>query len=178
MEKKTPKRKAYLNDFQLDEQGEYVYQGILHTYQNEHRTYKESCFRQSIYASIMFLCALIAGLFPAEGTTHTFYVVVPYAVCLITLCIFLYKFVSFLFGKNPLRDYIYQKTVPLFPVFLNVLMIMSLIAFFTEILYLFLHGFTRYHATTILYLFCMFGIFLACILWRKDLKDDHWIENK
>ncbi|MBP3892374.1 MAG: hypothetical protein J6D29_09385 [Solobacterium sp.] len=175
-ETKTTKGKAYLNDFKLNEKGEYEYRGTKHAFHTPSFSYAQARNRLLLYTTIMLGCAFGIGLFPAAGTTNTMYVVIPYTVCLVCCSIFLFRFVSFLMAKDPIRDYLYKKTVVRFPIYLNIIQITAIIALVMEGVYLILHGFNNMVVATLFYCLGLVGVILFSYAWLKFFHTLKWKE--
>ena len=108
------KRYSYLDDYKKGLDGKYVYYGRHHILQGGTPKLRN-------YQWILGLTgALALALFIAGGFLNTgilwsvWYVVLPYALEAVCIFLFLWKAVTLLLEKYPVKSYIYKKTVPWF----------------------------------------------------------------
>ena len=59
----------------------------------------------------MLLSVILPGFVTTAGLQNTFYVILPYMLWLISDIALTYTLGSMTFGGNPLRDYIYERSV-------------------------------------------------------------------
>lgn len=114
-EKKKKGRRAYLDAFQKDEKGNYVYRGELYVWQDEEKKLKQELIRLWGLCILMLVSLAAAGCVEAPGAVNCAYVLIPYTVNFvsgISVCLGLYHLTA---GGNPLRAYIYQKSVAQLP---------------------------------------------------------------
>lgn len=82
-EEKKRKRKAYLDSFQKDNNGKYVYKGDMYVFQPQERELRREMARLWGLALVMISAQIIAGCVDAPGTGRSFYVLIPYMISLI-----------------------------------------------------------------------------------------------
>ena len=108
------KRRAYLDDFQRDVNGEYHYQGAHYRYAGttEYKTLRRS----------LWLCCgcggalvLAAGCLPGATAGAAWYVTLPYMAALLAAGILLWTMLQWSRGGMTLRAYVYAKTVKRLP---------------------------------------------------------------
>lgn len=131
--KKTNKRRAYLNDFKLQDNGEYAYKGYVYVYQGD---WKQN--RKQFWGLCAALAALViaAGLIPSGGMINTFYVILPFVGELITAALFLYAVYRFTSRDERIRSYIFEKTYDRFNGYFLFLFIFSVMSIAGEIIHL------------------------------------------
>lgn len=106
---KKRRKNSYLNDFEKSQDGGYVYVGKT--------WHADPAVRQRILVELWALqaCMLASALFPGFMTTagllNTFYVIIPYMFWLISDVVLACTLGNMTFGGNPLRDYIYKRSV-------------------------------------------------------------------
>lgn len=119
-EEKKKKRRAYLEGYQRDQAGKYVWHGELYTFQGSGRQAAERELRREL-GKLWGLCggmmaALIAaGCITAPGMDNCFYVILPYGAGMaagVSVCWALYRFTT---GGNPLKSYVYSASVKALP---------------------------------------------------------------
>lgn len=106
---KKPKknRRAYLNDFQLQDDGGYVYKGTIYSYQGD---WSEAQKNMRVLCAMLAVLAVIAGLIPSSGMMNTFYVILPYAAELTLSALLIYEALKLTMQDGNIREYIYKKT--------------------------------------------------------------------
>ena len=109
-------RRAYLEDFQKDPDGKYVYTG-------EHYAYADAGGRSrrrlltGLWISFGLAAAAILtqGFLPAEGMRGCVYVLLPYVGALASGISLLWALARLSFHKEPLRAYVYTATAAALP---------------------------------------------------------------
>ncbi len=114
-EPKRKGRRAYLNDFKKNENGEYIYQGTLYSCQEQGEGRRRTLMMQLVLCAAVLAVKVAAGCIPAPGMEGSIYVLLPYAAGLIAIVSVLWGMCRLLGGGEPLREYIYEATVPKLP---------------------------------------------------------------
>ena len=114
--KKTNKR-AYLDDFILNEQGQYEYKGIIYKIQNTDFELKSLI----IMLVLSFVCIIAGGIIPFSGSMHAFYIIMPYIVEIVLFGLLSYAFFEFCTHYKELREYIYKKSYEKFKPYTSIL---------------------------------------------------------
>lgn len=151
-EKKYKGRKAYLNDFKLNDKGEYNYEGILYGWAGEEEAYKSTLRILWILGILQTAALLAAGFVEAPGIMNSFYVVLPYAISLVAGVSVLWGIGRLTAGKHPLRAYIYKASVGALPMRTVIVMVSAAIACAGELYYLIANGSEGKLSLIILYL--------------------------
>ena len=108
------KKRAYLDDFEKDLNGNYQYRGAHYRYADEQP-------RGKALARLWVLCgggaALVvaAGLVPGATAYAPFWLLLPYMAGLLAAVYAVYLLVRLTAGGNPLRAYIHEQTVQKLP---------------------------------------------------------------
>ena len=108
------RRYSYLDDYKKGIDGKYVYYGRHYVFcgdSRELKTYKWSLGITDILLAALFV---IGGLLEAGAIWRTWYVIVPYAIEALTMFILIWKTVSLIMEKVPVKAYMYKRTVPWF----------------------------------------------------------------
>lgn len=178
MAKKRKSKKAYLNDFQLNEEGKYEYRGTMHVLDESNISLKQVKTKVSIYALLIFACFVVSGFIKADGLMNAFYIVVPYVFGFFFDCLLTYKTFSFVLGKYPIRDYDFKATIMKYDTYLLVILILDIATIIGEVYYLIRFGIQYYVAGTIIFLVCIIGILLATGAYKQFAKELKWLENE
>ena len=108
------KKYSYLDDYKKGLDGTYVYYGRHHVFQGspeELRRYKWILGITDLLAAALFIGS---GIMDGGAIWSTWYVVIPFALEVVTIFLLVWKTITLLFEKNPVKSYIYKKTVPWF----------------------------------------------------------------
>jgi hypothetical protein len=131
--------RSYLDDFQINEQGEYEYQGVTYRWQipdNRKPALRGLWMRLTCAAILM----LAAGCIPAPGVDHIFYLLIPYAAGL-ACCLWSAMALSRMSGeKDPMREYVFNRSVLRLPVTFLFAALFGILCTAAQVVYLLLHG--------------------------------------
>ncbi len=129
--KKKKNRRTYLNDFKLQDNGEYIYKGTVYRYIGEWNR----C-RRSLWTLCAALAALIiaSGLLPSAGMMNEFYVILPYLGEAVTAALLIYAVYKLTKGDGNIREYIYVKTFERFREYFMMIFIFSVMCLTGEVL--------------------------------------------
>lgn len=100
---------GYLGDFKKMQDGGYAYTGK--TWRADPALRRHILIKLWTWQAGMILAALLPGLVTTAGLLNTFYVIIPYVFWLISDFALVYTLGNITFGGNPLRDYIYERSV-------------------------------------------------------------------
>ncbi len=102
-------RRDYLRDFEKRADGSYSYTGqIWHADQVLRRRMLGKLW---ILQAVMLVSVLLPGFVTKAGLLNTYYVILPYAFWFLSDIILTYTLGAMTFGGNPLRNYIYERSV-------------------------------------------------------------------
>lgn len=111
-----PKKRAYLDAFEKNAQGNYVYAGELYYWQGVETDRRRQMRLLWLLSVVLLGSAALSLCVTAPGTLNCAYVLVPCAgsfLGAISVCRGLYRLSA---GKNPLRAYIYNASVKQIPI--------------------------------------------------------------
>lgn len=165
-------RRAYLEDFHKTANGEYVYTGAYYTYQGETMTWRQSmAVRLGLSVGAVAL-AVLGGMIPAPGMGGCFYVLLPYVCALISSVSVVWAAARMAHWGDPLREYVYQKTVAVLPLRCLLTAVFSAVTLVGAAVYLLLRGDDGAGpACTILFFALQAGV-LGCALGLR------WLEHR
>lgn len=103
--KKKSNKRAYLDDFILNDHGEYDYKGVV--YKPTGQIDKKM---MTMLIVCGFACIILAGFIPFSGSMHAFYIIMPYMVEIVLFGLLSYSFIQFVYHLNELREYIFNKS--------------------------------------------------------------------
>lgn len=107
-QKKRDKR-SYLRDFEKNTSGSYVYTGV--TWHADPALRRRMLTKLWALQAVMVISVCLPGFLTTAGLLNTFYVIIPYVLWFISDIVLTCTLGSITFGGNPLRDYIYQRSV-------------------------------------------------------------------
>lgn len=108
------KKRQYLSDFQQTASGEYVYTGNVFKYSGQ-GSYKKLRLTLGGLCLWMAAAAVICGCIPAAGMKNTFYVILPYLACVLSVATVCWAVVRLLMAGKSVREYILEETVGKLP---------------------------------------------------------------
>lgn len=103
---------GYLRNFEKNRQGGYDYTGEY--WQADKVRRRQTLIRLWLLCAGQILAVILPGMFTTAGFSGTFYVILPYVLWLIGDGYFAYLLGSMTFGGNPMRDYVYERSVARF----------------------------------------------------------------
>ena len=173
-EKKYKGRKAYLNDFQKDENGEYAYQGNLYAWQGENSLLRKKLILLWGMGILMVILLAAAAWIDSPGATGTFYVVIPVCAALVFGVSLLWGLGRLTSGGKVLRAYVYEATVGQLPVRAVLTMVSAGAAVLGELLFLITNGFERKTGKALIFLVMESAVFLLCWIFRQEILKMVW----
>lgn len=150
--KKRGGRRAHLNDFHVNLAGDYVYTGAHYTYVDQGRS-RDRVQRELWGLSIAILLAVVAGgCSDAPAMLNCWYVILPY-ICEVAAAVSVIWAVARLRkAEDPIREYVYKKSVRPLPHRAMLCMIFAGLGFVTMVLYLVMNDSGGRVASVITYL--------------------------
>lgn len=112
-EKKRRDKKNYLRDFEKKPDGSYVYTGK--TWHADEAVRRRILVKLWALQAIMLFSVFLPGFVTTAGLLNTFYVIIPYVFWLMSDFVLAYTLGSMTFGGNPLKNYIYERSVATYP---------------------------------------------------------------
>lgn len=100
---------GYLQNFEKSREGGYVYTGEL--WQADGGERRRILTKLWLLCAGQLLAAILPGFFTTAGFSGSFYVILPYVFWLISACYLAYLLGGMTFGGNPLRGYVYERSV-------------------------------------------------------------------
>ena len=113
--KKKPGRRAYLNDFLPNERGEYVYQGRLLYFAGSDDEYKTTVRLSVAAAVLMVILTVVPEILPSVPASRFPVSAVLWLGQMVSAALTVYSVWKMFWGRNPLREYIYKKSVQRLP---------------------------------------------------------------
>lgn len=132
-QKKRDKRE-YLKNFEKSPGGSYVYTGM--TWHADPALRHRMLVRLWALQAVMLISVILPGVVTTAGLLNTFYVIIPYVFWFLSDIVLTYTLGSITSGGNPMRDYIYQRSVTQyalrtgFPLAGAVMTALAMLAFF------------------------------------------------
>lgn len=140
MKTKKKNKRAYLDDFILNEQGQYEYKGIIYKIENTDFNLKNT----TIMFIVSFICIIIGGIIPFSGSMHAFYIIMPYIVEIALFGLLSYALFEFATHHKELREYIYLKSYDKFKPYTSILIGNMGLSVLCTIVYSFINGFEKW----------------------------------
>lgn len=115
--KKKSFRKEYLNDFQRDLNGRYVYMGQHMVFEGNDSAWRKDNLILWACCLVPAILIIIVGVLPGAGLIGKALLLIPYALMLISLFIVIWKMVRFSYSSGRMRQYVHSQTVAVIPVY-------------------------------------------------------------
>ncbi len=173
-QKKRQSRRAYLNDFHLNERGEYVYEGKLIRFVETAITYRQYLMRIIMAAALMLIFTVAAECLPAVAMSRFGLTMIPWLGQIIAASLVVFSIWQIFRGKNPMREYVYKSSQEKLPMRVFLMAVFSFFTAATETIYILVKGYAEEAAATILRpVFSLLCGLIAFYLYRL-VKSTKW----
>ncbi len=169
-EKRKRGSRAYLDAFQKDREGNYIYTGKLYIWQGEESALRRRIVIAGALSAGMLFLAAAALCVDAPGTTGCVYVLFPAVLALpgsISVC---WGVARLWAGGTSMREYVYQATMEKVPGRAAATGAMAAAAILGESIYLLKNGTGGRGTWAFLFVLCQACLLLGAIGIRKCLK--------
>jgi hypothetical protein len=113
MAKKEKKgRRAHLDHFRMNDEGQFVYKGDLYTFSGDRSHYMKKLW---ICCVLIMIAVVLEGCIQIPGMDDCFYVLIPYVITLMSAVSVCWAMGRLTAGGYPLKEYVYEATVPKLP---------------------------------------------------------------
>ena len=140
-EKKYKGRRAYLNDFKKNEEGNYEYQGILYRWMGEKETLRKEKFLLWLIFGGMMTALIITGCLDAPGLMNSYFVILPFSISFVFGVSTGWGLWRMTTGGEVLRAYVYEASVEKLPFRSGGVLVCTFASILGEMMYVFKHGF-------------------------------------
>lgn len=159
-EKNYKGRRAYLNDFKKNEDGNYEYQGTMYRWTGEKGSFRKQLTLMWTLFGGMMTALIITGFMDAPGLMNSFSVILPFSVSFVFGISTGWGLWRLTMGGELLRSYVYEASVEKLPFRCGGILVCSIAAVLGEIFYVLKNGFSG-NFVKILAFFLIEGIILA-----------------
>lgn len=172
------KRREYLENFHTDLNGEYVYEGEYYRYAGEALPYGRLKKRLGALCAAMLLAQVAAGCVPAAGMNGKFYVIMPYALCLVSTISVCWAMARLRQGGERLRAYVYEATVKALPGRALLTLVLSALCIAGELISLLSGGVEISPVGSAAFLLLHALTLLSALMIRRLLSACRWVKEK
>ena len=168
------KRYSYLDDYKKGMDGTYVYYGRHYLFQGTDRGLKRYKWILGLADLLLAGLYIVSGCMDGKAIWSMWYVILPFAAEAVAIFLLIWKSLTLIMEKQPVKAYLYKKSVPWFQPVSVILMIACLLSICATILCMLLHPEDVRISACILYLvlkLLMAGISFALI---KVVKQNSW----
>ena len=132
------RNRHYLDDYQINELGEYEYHGLLYRWVEPEKR-KEVLRSLWLCRTAAAVLMLAAGCIPAPGVNNMFYLLLPYAAGL-GFCIWSAMALGRMGAEgNPMRGHVFKTSAGRLPIIFLFAAVMGIICVIAEVVHLILH---------------------------------------
>ena len=167
-------RRAYLNDFQKDATGAYVYTGAVYEYEGSAQSLRSFKVRLSVLSALALIMLLWAGFIRVPGMDHSIYVLLPYAAALCGSSSVCWALIRLLSGGLSLRAYLYEESIEKLPIRSLFTACCCVFALAGELAYLFTNGISILHSGCIPFFIQQICCIASMFLLRSDVMRTKW----
>ena len=168
------KKYSYLDDYKKGMDGTYVYYGRHYLFQGTEQEFLRYKWFLGITDLLLIALFVVSGCADGKAIWRMWYVILPFAVEATAIFLLIWKSITLIFEKQPVKAYIYKKSVPWFQPVAIILMIACLLSFCAAGICMLVNPEEVQVSACILYLvlkLLMAGISLAL---TKVLKRSSW----
>lgn len=139
-EKKYKGRRAYLNDFKKNDEGNYEYRGTMYRFVGEKETFRKEMFWLWLLFGGMMVTLLITGCLDAPGLMNSFFVILPFSVSFVFGISTGWGLWRLTNGGTLLRAYVYEASAEKLPFRSGGVLVCTFAAIVGEIMYILRNG--------------------------------------
>ena len=171
------KRYSYLNDYKKGMDGKYVYYGRHYIFQGTDR--ERLLYKWILGITDILLTALfvIGGLMDGGAIWNVWYVIVPFALEALTIFLLIWKTMSLILERIPVKEYICKKTVPWFKPLACIQMLLCAVSLIAALICLLTHPETARTTGCILYMAAQLLSGAAAFIFLKFVRKYEWIPD-
>lgn len=177
-EKKYKGRKAYLNDFKKNAQGDYEYRGNLYRWNASKAEQRKEAVILWIFCAVMLLALITAVCLDAPGTLNCIYVILPAAISFVFGISVVWGMWKLTIAGNPMREYVYKATIEAMSLRCIYVMAGTGAALLGEVIYLVFHGAGEKISGALIFLLSeLIGLLFSTIIRKKIVHIDEKIDK-
>lgn len=168
------RRKAYVDDYKINENGEYEYQGARYQWNISEAEGRRLFFQFRLMGPLIFIFILLAGCIPSPGVNHWPFLMIAYLVGLvvsISLWILLWQMCG---EKSPMRGYVYDETVEKLPFRILLTVVLTIASILGEAVYVILYGTEGKAVGAVLFIILEIMALICTLYTRKRFQMIKW----
>lgn len=171
----TKKKSSAVSSIKQGADGKYAFSGAHYEFNGTHEEYRK-LKTSLIIESVLITCLWgIGGSIPAVGMMNTFWVIIPYFICLLIAGgSAVWGAVRILYAGKKMRDYVYRATVPSVPKRAVATVICAALSIIAEAVYVIIYGFGNEVIFTIVEFALMICIAISAVALNKTVKSSNW----
>lgn len=168
------RRKAYVDDYKINEKGEYEYQGVRYEWNLSEAEGRRCFLLFRLMGPVIFVLILLAGCIPSPGVNHWPFLMIAYlagVVVSLSLWILLWQMCG---EKSPMRGHVYDETVGKMPFRIVLTVILEGASIIGEIVYIILYGTEGHTFGGILFIILEMLALICTLYMRKKFQMIKW----
>ena len=167
------RNRSYLDDYQINEQGEYEFQGVLYRWEVPEKR-KEVIRSLWLFLTAAAVLMLAAGCIPAPGVNNMFYLLLPYAIGL-GFCVWSAMALGRMSAEaDPMREHVFKTSAGRLPVIFLLAAMMGIICVIAEAVHLVMHTGEGKILYGILFIVMEAAAVFLLITGRRTLRGLSW----
>lgn len=172
-QKKSGGRRAYLNDFQANVAGEYIYTGKKIGWKAPR---EQTLVKMWVLGGLGILASVIAGCIPGTGMEGTAWIVLPYIIGLVAAVSEIWAICRLSTAGEQIREYVFQATAKQLPARSFLTALFSGVAILGEAVNVFVLDFNGKIGAGLLLMFLETVVFVTAILLHRLIMKLEWAE--
>lgn len=172
---KRRSKKEYLNDYQKNVNGEYIYNGLKYDYVNKKgRSKKQWIIELAVLNIIAFVVMLVPGFILVPGMNNCWYVLLPYGAGLIMTGYLIVEIIRLAWTKEQIKAWDYDKVAARLPKLIVFTLIVLPISLIGELIYIITNGAGGMIAGIIVFYACHIIAACAAAFMRRITAEVTW----
>ena len=140
--KKRYRWRAYLDDFQMDATGKYIYTGKHYSFVGDARERKVYFAKLIVCGAVALIATVAPECLPPTDISRTPVALLPWALQLIAVLVASWSLFRILTHATETREYVYKATVPTLPAKSMISAILAAVTTICQVVYLSVNGLT------------------------------------
>lgn len=174
---KKKKRRAYLDSFRKNEEGNYDYTGSLYQFNGGGHELRCSLIKLWGLCAVLLGSLIAGGCISVPGMDNCFYVLLPYVAALMAGVSVFWALCRMTSGKNPLKEYVYEASVGKLPERAVMVVVFDAAVIIGETVYICLHGMDGKLTGFGIFVLLDFAAAGAALVMRREILGMSWTKH-
>ena len=170
-------KRSYYDDYKKNASGDYIYMGALYEFRSQNGKSTKKWHAEMLLLSIAaFAVSLLPGFFLVPGLNHSVFVLLPYGIGILASGYLVVCMIRLAATKGNVKALEFDKVVYYLPLLVKTVMIIGIVAFVGEIIYIIINGVGGMAPGMVIFLVsCVIAVGLSYLMVR-NVKNAKWIK--